>query len=92
MKVNLEMDCSPWLNEDGTIEVGIWFGRDCEPSLQESFLLKEIADSALESMCVKNQIQEYHFDDVEELLTSLKDLYEYTKDRAEKLGYKGERV
>ena len=90
MKVNLEIDCSSWLNEDGTVNVGIWFGDDCEPSLEESFLLKEMADSTLESLCVKNKIQEYHFDDVEELLTSLKDLYEYAKDQAEKLGYEGE--
>ena len=90
MKVNLEVECSPWLNKDGTIEVATYFGNSCEPSLEESFLLKEMADSTLESLCVKNKIQEYHFDDVEELLTSLKDLYEYAKDQAEKLGYEGE--
>ena len=48
MKVNLEMECSPSLNEDGTIEVGIWFGNDCEPSLEEIFLLKEMVDNTLE--------------------------------------------
>lgn len=87
MKVNLEMDCSPSLNEDGTIEVGIWFGTNCEPSLEESFLLKEMVDDTLESMKVGNKIAEHHFDDVKKLLTSLNDLYEYAKTRAEDLGY-----
>ena len=87
MKVNLEMDCSPWLNEDGTIAVGIWLGNDCEPSLEEIFLLKEMVDNTLESMKVGNKIAEHHFDDVEKLLISLNDLYEYTKTRAEDLGY-----
>jgi len=87
MKVNLEIDCSPWLNEDGTVSVGIWFGNHCEPSLEESFSLKEMVDNTLESLCVKNEIQECHFDDVEELLTSLNDLCEYAKTRAKNLGY-----
>lgn len=98
MKVNLEMDCTPWLNEDGTVEVGIWFGqpdsnvgiwfgKDCEPSLEENFLLKEMVDNTLESMKVGNKIADQHFDDVEKLLTSLNDLYEYAKNTAEDLGY-----
>ena len=87
MVVNLEMDCSPWLNKDGTIEVGIWFGTNCEPSLKESFLLKEMVDNTLESLKVGNKIAEHHFDDVEKLLTSLNDLYEYAKTTAEDLGY-----
>ena len=86
MKVNLEMDCTPWLNEDGTIEVGIWFGRDCEPSLEENFLLKEMVDSTLESMTVGNKIPDRHFDDVEKLLTSLNDLHQYAKTRVKELG------
>lgn len=87
MVVNLEMDCYPSLNEDGTIEVGIWFGTNCEPSLKESFLLKEMVDDTLGSMKVGNKIDDYHFDDVEKLLTSLNDLYEYAKTTAEDLGY-----
>ena len=87
MKVNLEMDCSPLLNEDGTIAVGIWIGNHCEPSLEEIFLLKEMVDDTLESMKVGNKIAEHHFDDVKKLLTSLNDLYEYAKTRSEDLGY-----
>jgi hypothetical protein len=87
MKVNLEMECTPWLNEDGTIEVGIWFGRDCELTLEESFLLKEMVDNTLESMKVGNKIADHHFDDVEKLLISLNDLYEHAKTTAEDLGY-----
>lgn len=87
MKVNLEMDCSPWLNEDGTIAVGIWLGTTCEPSLEESFLLKEMVDNSLESMKVGNKIADHHFDDVEKLLTSLNDLYKYAKTRAEELDW-----
>jgi len=87
MKVNLEMDCTPWFNEDGTIEVALWFGRDCEPSLEENFSLKEMVDNTLESLKVGNKIHDKHFDDVEKLLTSLNDLYEYTKTTAEDLGY-----
>jgi len=87
MKVNLEMDCSPWLNEDGTIEVGVYFGRNGEPSLEESFLLKEMVDSTLGSLVAGNKIAECHYDDVEKLLISLNELYEYTKTRAEDLGY-----
>lgn len=87
MAVNLEIDCSPWLNEDGTIEVAIWFGRDGEPSLEQSFLLKEMVDKTLETMQVGNKIHDKHFDDVEKLLISLNDLYEYAKTTAEDLGY-----
>lgn len=87
MPVNLEMDCSPWLNEDGTIAVGVYFGTNCEPSLEESFLLKEMVDNTLETLKLGYKIHDNHFDDVEKLLTSLNDLYEYAKTRAEALGY-----
>ena len=87
MKVNLEMECAPWLNEDGTIEVGIWFGKDCEPSLEESFSLKESVDDTLNSFKVGDKIADFHMEDVEKLLTSLNDLHEYAKARAEDLGY-----
>lgn len=90
MKVNLEMDCSPWLNEDGTVEVALWFGRDCEPSLEESFLLKDMVDNTLETMKVGNKIADRHFDDVEKLLTSLNDLHQYAKTRVKELGGKDE--
>jgi len=87
MKVNLEIDCTPWLIENGTIEVGIWFGRDCEPSLEQSFSLKEMVDKTLETLQVGNKIADQHFDDVEKLLISLNDLYEYAKTTAEDSGY-----
>ena len=87
MKLNLEVECSAWLNEDGTIDVGIWFGRDCDAPLEDSFLLKEMIDSTLESMKVGNKISDHHFDDVEKLLTSFNGLYEYAKNQAEELGW-----
>lgn len=87
MTTNLEVDCSPWLNEAGAIEVGVYFGTTCEPSLKESFSLKEMVDNTLESMKVGNKIADNHFDDVEKLLTSLNDLYEYAKNRAEELDW-----
>lgn len=87
MTANLKIDCSPWLNEDGTIEVATYFGNACEPSLEESFCLREMVDNTLESLCVQNEIQEHHFENVEELLLSLKDSYEYAKARARVLGY-----
>ena len=45
MSNSLEIDCSPWLNEDGTIEVDVYFGANCEPPLEQSFLLKEMVDA-----------------------------------------------
>lgn len=87
MKTNLEVECSPWLDEAGAIEVGVYFGTTCEPSLEECFSLKKMVDNTLYSMTVGNKIADNHFDDVEKLLTSLDDLYKYAKTRAEELDW-----
>lgn len=87
MKVNLEMDCSPWFHEDGTLTVGIWFGRECEPSLEESFSLKEMIDATLDSVVVGGKIVKQHYSDVEDLLSTLNELQEYTKNKVKQLGY-----
>jgi hypothetical protein len=86
-KISLEVECCAWLNEDGKVETSIYFGRDAEPAILENFDLKELVDTSFNSYCVVDKIHEMHFEEVEELLNSLKSLYKYAESRAEELGY-----
>jgi hypothetical protein len=55
--------------------------------LEESFCLKESVNNTLNSFTIDDKIADHHREDVEKLLTSLNDLYEYAKTKVEDLGY-----
>lgn len=89
-KSYLEIDASPWLTSDGYVEVGVYLGEGaCEPCHIDKVSLNDLIDKDLESYIVlsSKKIGEMHFEDVEELLKSLKSAYKYAKKRAKELGY-----
>lgn len=89
-KSYVEIDASPWLTRDGYVEVGVYLGEGaCEPCHIDKVSLLDLIDKDLQSYTVpyNENIHERHFEDVEELLKSLKKAYKYAKKRAKELGY-----
>lgn len=96
-KSYIEIDAGPWLTCDGDIEVSVYLGDGCEPNHTSKVSLKELVDRELESMikapakkkAAKKKaiakIAEYHKEDVNLLLASLKEAYEYACKRAKEL-------
>ena len=95
-KSYIEIDAGPWLTCDGDIEVSVFIGEGtCEPNHTSKVSLKELVDRELEGMIpgvipgsddIKSgSIAEYHIEDTERLLASLKEVYEYACKRAEEL-------
>jgi len=88
-KSYIEVDASPWLTQDGFVEVGVYIGDACEPCYSEKTSFKELIDQDLNSYTVpfSEKIVEHHFEDVKELLENLKSAYKYAKKRAKEMGY-----
>ena len=95
-KSYIEIDAGPWLTCDGDIEVSVFIGEGtCEPNHTSKVSLKELVDRELEAMIPgiipepgstqSGSIAEYHIEDTERLLASLKEAYEYACKRAEEL-------
>lgn len=89
MKTNMiEIDASPWLDENGMIEVGVYIGEGtCEPCFEEKTSLIDLVDKALQAYIVPTtlSIPDYHHEDVELLVNNLKKAYKYAKKQAKNM-------
>ena len=87
-KSYIEIDSPPWLTSDGYVEVGLYIGEGaCEPCHIDKVSLIDLIDKELNGYTVSDEIVPQHFEDVEELLKSLKKAYKYAKKRAKEMGY-----
>jgi len=85
----IEIDASPWLLENGMIDIGVYIGKGaCEPCFEEKTSLIDLIDKALQSYTVPNtsSIPDYHHEDVELLVNSLKKAYKHAKKQAKNMG------
>jgi hypothetical protein len=91
-KTYIEIDASPWLTQDGFVEVCVYIGDACEPCYMEKESLIDLIDKELHSFTspLTNKIAHYHVEEVEDFLKHLKCAYKHAKARAEEIGYDDE--
>ena len=84
----IEIDASPWLMEDGSIEVNVYIGENAsEPCFEDAVNLKDLVNRSLESYTISGKkIPDYHYEDVKLLLENLKKVYEHALKRSKELG------
>jgi hypothetical protein len=86
-KNTIQIEATPFLGHDGSIEVDVFFGRACEPSYTEKVTLIDLIDDNLESLIIPrtNKIAHYHTHDAKKFVKSLKRALKHAKKRVEEL-------
>lgn len=85
-KVSIEVEASAWLTETG-IETTVYIGDVDMPQVVKVESLESLIDKTLLSYEVEFKIASYHKEDVEQLLATLKNAYEYAERRVREMGF-----
>ena len=88
-KVSIEIEAGTWLTETA-IETTVYIGDVDMPQVVKVESLESLIDKALESYGFKGKMASVHKEEVEQLLTTLKNAYEYAERRVQELGYDDE--
>lgn len=84
--LRLDVDFDLWLTET-EIEASVYVGATDEPQLVVTESLESLIDKTLEAYGWSDKIHSAHKEDVERLLTTLKNAYEYAERRVQELGF-----
>ena len=87
-KVSLDIEACAWMTETG-IQTSVYIGQQDvnEPQFENEEAFETLIDSALECYCVGGKFARYHEEEIEELLTTLKNAYEYAARRVQEIGF-----
>jgi len=85
-KVSIEIEAGAWLTEIG-IETTVYIGDVDMPQVVKTESLESLIDKALESYGFKGKMASVHKEEVEQLLTTLKNAYEYAERRVQEMGF-----
>ena len=86
---SIPIDVDVWLLRNGNFELSVFMGENAtEPAFISTFHLQEVIEKELQSLVLADaKLADYHFEDVELLLDSLKEAYDYAERRVLELGY-----
>ena len=85
-KVSLEIEAGSWLTETG-IETTVYIGDVDMPQVVKTESFEPLIDKALESYGFGDTLASIHKEEVEQLLATLKNAYEYAERKVQELGY-----
>ena len=86
IKVSLEVEAGSWLTETG-IETTVYIGNVDMPQVVTIESFEPLIDKALESYGFGDTMASIHKEEVEQLLATLKNAYEYGERRVQELGF-----
>jgi hypothetical protein len=84
-KVSIEVEAGAWLTETG-IEITVYIGEVDMPQVVKVESFEPLIDKALESYGFRTMAS-VHKEEVEQLLTTLKNAYEYAERRVQEIGF-----
>lgn len=85
-KVSIEVEASAWLTETG-IETVVYIGDVDMPQVVKTETLESLINNTLLSYGFGDTMASIHKKDVEQLLATLKNAYEYAERRVQELGF-----
>ena len=85
-KVSIEVEASAWLTETA-IETVVYIGDVDMPQVVKTEPLESLINNTLLSYGFGDTMASIHKKDVEQLLTTLKNAYEYAERRVQELGF-----
>ena len=85
-KVSIEVEASAWLTATG-IETTVYIGDVDMPQVVKVESFEPLIDKALESYGFRDTMASVHKEEVEQLLTTLKNAYEYAERRVQEIGF-----
>ena len=85
-KVSIEVEASAWLTETG-IETVVYIGDVDMPQVVKTEALESLIDNTLLSYGFGDTMASIHKKDVEQLLATLKNAYEYAERKVQEMGY-----
>jgi hypothetical protein len=86
-KVSLDIEAYAWLTETG-IQTSVYIGQDVDgPQFENEEAFETLIDSALEGCECNGKFARYHKEEIEELLTTLKNAYEYAERQVQETGF-----
>ena len=88
-KVSIEVEASSWLTETA-IETAVYIGDVEMPQVVNTESLESLIDKTLLSYGFGDTMASIHKKDVEQLLATLKNAYEYAERKVQELGYDDE--
>ena len=85
-KVSVEVEAGAWLTATG-IETTVYIGDVDMPQVVKTESFEPLIDKALESYGFGDTMASVHKEEVEQLLTTLKNAYEYAERRVQEIGF-----
>ena len=88
-KVSIEVEAGAWLTETG-IETTVYIGDVEMPQVVKTESLESLIEKTLLAYGFGDTMASIHKKDVEQLLATLKNAYEYAERKVQELGYDDE--
>jgi hypothetical protein len=88
-KVSIEVEAGAWLTETG-IETTVYIGDVDMPQVVKTESLESLIEKTLLAYGFGDTMASIHKKDVEQLLATLKNAYEYAERKVQELGYDDE--
>ena len=85
-KVSIEIEAGAWLTETG-IETTVYIGDVDMPQVVKTESLESLIDKTLLSYGFGDTMDSIHKEEVEQLLATLKNAYEYAERRVQEIGF-----
>ena len=85
-KVSIEVEAGAWLTETG-IETTVYIGDVDMPQVVKTETLESLINNTLLSYGFGDTMASIHKKDVEQLLATLKNAYEYAERRVQEIGF-----
>lgn len=85
-KVSIEVEAGSWLTETG-IETVVYIGDVDMPQVVKTETLESLINNTLLSYGFGDTMASIHKKDVEQLLATLKNAYEYAERRVQEIGF-----
>ena len=85
-KVSIEVEAGAWLTETG-IETTVYIGDVDMPQVVKIESFESLIDRSLSGYGWGDKMASVHKEEVEQLLTTLKNAYEYAERRVQEIGF-----
>ena len=85
-KVSIEVEAGAWLTETG-IETTVYIGDVDMPQVVKIESFESLIDRSLSGYGWGDKMASVHKEEVEQLLTTLKNAYEYAQRRVQEIGF-----
>ena len=87
MKTSFDIEAVAWLTSTG-IQTAVYLGHNTDtPEFENAVTFETLIDSALEGYGWSGKFARYHEEEIEELLTTLKNAYAYAERQVQEIGF-----